>query len=138
MVINPSQFVRKSNPFAKCGRIGYQGEIFRKVMEYSNMYPPKEGGKPRSQAGAGGLGASVAGAVVRKRGGRPGKYGLGGGAIKSGSSSHGLARQGLASRSRGSPQGPSGGTLHVPPVGEWSPTLDSKTVFISRNLCMQI
>ncbi|KAL3718237.1 hypothetical protein ACJRO7_003381 [Eucalyptus globulus] len=55
-------------------------------MEYSNMYPPKKGGKPRSQAGAGGLGASVAGAVVRKRRGRPGKYGLGGGAIKSGSS----------------------------------------------------
>ncbi|XP_039159618.1 AT-hook motif nuclear-localized protein 1-like [Eucalyptus grandis] len=44
MVINPSQFVRKSNPFAKCGRIGYQGEIFRKVMEYSNRYPPKKEG----------------------------------------------------------------------------------------------
>ncbi|KAL3718239.1 hypothetical protein ACJRO7_003383 [Eucalyptus globulus] len=75
-----------------------------------------DGGMPRFEAGAGGLGAGVTGAVVRKRRGRPRKYGLGGGAMRSASSSRGLARRGLASRGRGRRPGPSGGILHVPPV----------------------
>ncbi|KAL3718235.1 hypothetical protein ACJRO7_003379 [Eucalyptus globulus] len=93
-----------------------------------------DGGRPQSEAGAPGAGAGVAGAVLRRRRGRPRQEGLGRGATRSASSSRGLPRRGSASRGRGRRRGPSSEVLHVPPVGppEFAGSFEAEVVIIHR------